>query len=258
MANNQYRQVDPMELVIRPGHNPRERFDIDELVESIRQNGVVTAIRAYLLKDGTLEVIDGERRTRASKQLRQEGIDLTVPVVVEKLQLNEAELLIQAIVANDSMPLTEMEEARAYKRLINYGKNQTEIGRLVGRSSAHISNRLQLLGAEPIVQAALDNGAVNVSEVMAALRGSREDGTPQEVVLQGVVAAKKAKKEKIVLSVEEQYASDKEKLVKIISEIQLDDLFQMLVEYSEDQALEFLIPVWESATVELNKNVVNM
>ena len=92
---------------------PRKYFDeksLNELVDSIREKGILQPITIKVLDDNSFELIAGERRLRAAKILKSE----TIPAYIIKVDSNVEKLelaLIENIQRND---LNTIEEAEAY------------------------------------------------------------------------------------------------------------------------------------------------
>ena len=60
----------PLDKITPSPYQPRKEFDVeelDELSQSIRQQGVITPITVRRMPDGTYQIIAGERRVRASR-----------------------------------------------------------------------------------------------------------------------------------------------------------------------------------------------
>ena len=77
--------VDPKVIVVKNGWNPRTDFSgEEELRDSIIQNGVLIPLRVKKV-DNVLELIDGERRLRATHLAIKEGHNIeSVPVILER------------------------------------------------------------------------------------------------------------------------------------------------------------------------------
>lgn len=126
-------------------HQPRMMFDQDELVEladSIRQNGVIQPLIVSRLSKKKFGLIAGERRLRASKIA---GLK-TVPVVVRELESDD-ELLEFALIENiQRTDLNPLEEAEAYRKLIDrFGLTQEDAAVKVGKKRSTVTNALRLL-----------------------------------------------------------------------------------------------------------------
>ncbi len=126
-------------------HQPRLMFDQDELVElseSIRENGVIQPLIVTRLSKKKFGLVAGERRLRASKLA---GLK-TVPVVVREIN-NDDELLEFALIENiQRTDLNPLEEAEAYRKLIDrFGLTQEEAAAKVGKKRSTVANSLRLL-----------------------------------------------------------------------------------------------------------------
>ena len=89
-------QVPPWEIERSPWQ-PRTEFSreaLEDLVESIRQNGIIQPLTCRRRKDGKLELICGERRQRAATEA---GLKL-VPVVVK--DVDDAAAAVMTITEN--------------------------------------------------------------------------------------------------------------------------------------------------------------
>lgn len=185
-------KVDPRKILIREGWNPRIHFEIDELKESIRDNGFYLE-KAVLLnrKDNELYLVDGERRLRAVLALIDEGVDIkAIPAVLETSR-DEGELLARALASNsNAAALQPLEEAQAFRRLMHYGWTQQQIAAKVGRSVGHIYGRLSLLEAEPEVHRAMEEKKITTSDAVRVVQESSRTGATQATVLEKKVAAR--------------------------------------------------------------------
>lgn len=96
---------------------PRLEVD-DELADSIKSQGVLQAItvRPHPEHPDRYMIVDGERRWRGAKKAGLREIPATLKLDVEGV--NVAERLIRQIVHNSGKPLTPVEEALAFKKII--------------------------------------------------------------------------------------------------------------------------------------------
>ena len=108
--------VDPAAIVVVDGWNDRTDFSgEDDLKQSIIEVGVKRPLLVKKTKDNTLELIDGERRLRATMRAREEGAAIqTVPVIVAPARANEIDLYLDSVIANTGKPLTPTEEANSF------------------------------------------------------------------------------------------------------------------------------------------------
>jgi ParB family chromosome partitioning protein len=152
-------------------HQPRVNFDkseLNELTQSIQENGVIQPLVVSYIKDDNLyELIAGERRLRASINA---GLE-TVPVVVKKLN-SEDSLLELALIENiQRTDLNAIEEAKAYKKLIDrFGYTQEETARRVGKKRSTVANTLRLLLLPGYVKEDLLSRTLSEGHARALLR----------------------------------------------------------------------------------------
>jgi ParB/RepB/Spo0J family partition protein len=125
----------------REGFNPRSEFadeQMAELVESVKRHGIITPLT--LAPDGDcFTIIAGERRYRAAKAAKLKQVPAQVrDADGEALMLAVAENVIRA-------DLTPVEEAAAYRRLVEEHGDAAKVAKLVSRSERLIGERLELL-----------------------------------------------------------------------------------------------------------------
>ncbi|MBP3793591.1 MAG: ParB/RepB/Spo0J family partition protein [Ruminococcus sp.] len=149
---------------------PRKDFDrekIQELADSIKENGLLQPILVTPLENGGYRIVAGERRWRAA---RLAGLK-EVPVYVR--DLSEKQVMQLALIENiQRQDLTPIEEAKAYKQLMDkYFMTQQELAKAVGKSRSAIANAVRLLELAEPVQKYLDRGELSVghAKVLAGL-----------------------------------------------------------------------------------------
>jgi len=154
---------------IRSGrYQPRTRMDeaaLDELAESIRQQGVVQPILVRPVEGGRYEIVVGERRWRAAQRAGLKEIPALVRTVPDQAALALA--LIENIQREDLNPL---EEAQGIKRLVEeFGLTHDAAAQAVGRSRSAISNLLRLTQLAQPVQALVLAGKLDMGHARALL-----------------------------------------------------------------------------------------
>ena len=131
-------------LSIRPNPSqPRKVFDpagLQELAASILQYGVLQPLTVRR-RDGSYELVAGERRLRAA---RLAGLS-EVPCIVMALDEEQSGML--ALVENlQRRDLDFIEEAEGLARLMRlYGLSQEQAAMRVGKSQSAVANKLRLL-----------------------------------------------------------------------------------------------------------------
>jgi ParB family chromosome partitioning protein len=157
----------PIDRVVPSPLQPRTTFietPLDELVESIRQHGIIQPLIVRPV-NGSYELIAGERRWRASKKL---GL-ATVPVI--EREASDRDVLEMALIENlQREDLNAIEEAAGYVRLAKeFAMKQDEIAARVGKSRASVANAMRLLDLHPDVQLLVAQGRLSVGHGKAIL-----------------------------------------------------------------------------------------
>lgn len=153
---------------VRPNpFQPRTHFDeaaLAELVASIEASGLLQPV-VVRARNGTYELIAGERRWRAVQRLGWP----TVPAVVK--DADDQTLLTLALIENlQRNDLSPIDEAQGYQRLIDQFKlPQAEVARMVGRNRSTIANLLRLLRLPEPVRAMVHDGRLSEGHARALL-----------------------------------------------------------------------------------------
>lgn len=131
-------------LVDPKSDQPRKYFDkeaLEELSDSIRENGLLQPILVREYGEGRYQIIAGERRFRACKLA---GLTEIPAIVLDRDDKAAAQIaLIENIQREDLNPL---EEALAYKSLKDeYDMTQEELSERIGKSRSAIANSIRLL-----------------------------------------------------------------------------------------------------------------
>jgi ParB family chromosome partitioning protein len=138
---------------------PRKDFnevELSELVESIKEYGVIQPLIVTSKAAGRYELIAGERRLRASKEA---GLK-TVPVILrEAAEEDKLELaLIENIQREDLNPI---ELGAAYKKLMDeFHLTQEQVARKVGKARPSVANIIRYLSLPDEIQASLIEGRI--------------------------------------------------------------------------------------------------
>ncbi|MCM8778210.1 MAG: ParB/RepB/Spo0J family partition protein [Candidatus Omnitrophica bacterium] len=154
--------------IVSNKYQPRQNFatsGMQELIASIREKGFLQPLVVRRTAEG-YELIAGERRLRAAKEL---GLT-QVPVIVKDVE-KEADLLELALVENlQREDLNPLEKAFAYKRLIEeLGISQEEVAQKVGKDVVSIVNTLRLLKLPAPVQEKIAQGELSEGHGRAIL-----------------------------------------------------------------------------------------
>ncbi|MDR2015991.1 MAG: ParB/RepB/Spo0J family partition protein [Burkholderiales bacterium] len=154
---------------LQPGkYQPRTRMDetsLDELAQSIREQGLVQPILVRAVSDSRYEIIAGERRWRAAQRAGLKEVPVLVKTIPDQTALAWA--LIENIQRENLNPL---EEAQGLQRLIGeFSLTHEDAAKAVGRSRSAVTNLLRLLQLSEPVQAYLNDGALEMGHARALL-----------------------------------------------------------------------------------------
>ncbi len=155
---------------IRPNpYQPRTVFRAEELkalADSIKEQGVLQPVLVVKAKTGGYELVSGERRLRAAQSLGWRAI----PAIV-KPSATAKEMAEWAIIENVQRDdLNPLEEARAYKRLVDeFQMTQEDVAQKVGRERSTVANSLRLLKLPKEVQHLLERGDLQMGHARALL-----------------------------------------------------------------------------------------
>lgn len=139
-----------------------------ELAESIRSQGILQAIRLekiqgvdvpdiecpdcgvlyaeLALEGGHYMIQDGERRFRGSIAAGRKTVLAKIVAPA-----SEGDRLVAQVTSNTGKPLTPLEEALAYKRIMETKEiSQAELAKLVGRPKSVIGDRIRLIELDPV------------------------------------------------------------------------------------------------------------
>src|SRR6188472_3078929 len=175
----------PLDSISPNPRQPRSVFDeeaMNELVDSIREVGMLQPIVVRPLGGAKFELVMGERRWRAAQHA---GVD-KIPAIVRETA--DHELLRDALLENlHRTQLNPLEEAAAYQQMLeDFGCTQEELANRIKRSRPQISNTIRLLKLPPTVQRRIAAGVISAGHAKALLTIADPDG--QERLAQRVVA----------------------------------------------------------------------
>ena len=165
--NNGSQKINISQIVPNPSQ-PRKNFKNEELKElssSIKNQGLIQPIIVKPTDDNQFQIIAGERRWRACQLNGMHEVDCVIKEIDEMSILEAA--LIENIQRED---LNVIEEANAYKGLIDIkGISNENLGKLIGKSSSHVSNILRLLELDKKIQEMVIQGDLSMGHARALI-----------------------------------------------------------------------------------------
>ncbi|MDP1676542.1 MAG: ParB/RepB/Spo0J family partition protein [Bacteroidota bacterium] len=148
---------------------PRQDFDqrsLEELKQSIKQNGIIQPIAVRRMMSGIYELISGERRVRASQEL---GLK-TIPAYVMQVE-SDAEMLELGLIENlQRENLNPIEISLSFKRLMEECKlTQDQVAEKVGKERSTITNFLRLLKLPEKIRQSVRENKLSMGHARALL-----------------------------------------------------------------------------------------
>lgn len=244
---------------------PRKKFDEDallELAESIKQFGVIQPLIVQKRGD-YYEIIAGERRWRAAKMAGLKEI----PVII-KDYTNQERVEISLIENIQREDLNPIEEAHAYKRLLNeFSLKQDEVAERVSKSRTAVTNSMRLLKLDDRVQQMVIDDMISTGHARALL--SIEDKELQYTVANRIFDEKLSVREteKLMKSIQLEktdkkkedkntvnsliYKDIEEKIkailgTKVIVDHKANNKGKIQIEYYSNEELERIVEMLES------------
>ncbi len=158
----------PLSQIKANPDQPRKDFDkdkLEQLAESIRQQGIIQPITVRKISRNRYELISGERRFRASQLTELKEI----PAYVREASNEQA--LEMALVENiQRQDLNALEIALSYQHLIqDCNISMDDIGERVGKNRSTINNYLRLLKLPDIIQSGLRDSKISMGHARALI-----------------------------------------------------------------------------------------
>lgn len=167
-ASDSIKKLSVMQIKPNP-FQPRTNFDreaLEDLKRSILTNGLIQPVTVRKVADNSYELISGERRLRAFRELGFPEIPAYIMVVS-----SDEVMLAMALIENiQREKLDPIEEATAYKRLMEEcDLTQEEIADRVGKNRSTIANSIRLLKLPDRIKDALIRDEITVGHARALI-----------------------------------------------------------------------------------------
>ena len=163
---------------------PRKDFgetELEELADSIKEQGIIQPIIAEDSGDGSYTIIAGERRMRAA---RLAGLT-EVPVILRKYS-DKKRMIVSLIENIQRANLNPIEEASAYRQLMELeGFSQDEVAARVGKNRATVANALRLLKLPAQMQESISKNELSPGHARAVL--SVSGAKAQEILFREIL-----------------------------------------------------------------------
>ena len=177
----------PIEYMQRGKYQPRKDINpekLQELVDSIRAQGIIQPIVVRRIARDKYEIVAGERRWRAAAQA---GLQ-EVPVVIKEID-DRAAMAIALIENIQREDLNPLEEAEALRRLLDeFEMTHQHIAEAIGKSRTTVTNLLRLIDLHADVKKLLINKQLEMGHARAllSLDGLRQVAAANKIAKEGL------------------------------------------------------------------------
>ncbi len=164
--------------------NPRSNLgDLRELAASIVEHGVLepVLVREHPSRKGRWLIVAGHRRHAAAAKAGSK----TIPALVTVLDATEAAIL-QLVENLQREDLSPVDEANAFKRLLDLGLKQVDIARRVSRTKSHVSKRLTLLDLPKQALDLVAKGSLRLDDAYQLAATLKIEGVDREGLLETI------------------------------------------------------------------------
>jgi ParB family transcriptional regulator, chromosome partitioning protein len=184
VEDGQIREI-PIHAISPNPYQPRTNFDPEkmaELVDSVRQHGILQPLLVRQTGLERYELVAGERRFRAAQAA---GLT-TVPVIIK--DFTDQEQLEIAIVENlQREDIGPVETARAFRRLMDeFSMTQEVVAQRTGKARSTVTNLVRLLTLPEEVLDSLEHEEITEGHAKALL--TLHEGWRQAMLWQQVVS----------------------------------------------------------------------
>lgn len=159
----------PIDSISSNPFQPRMHFDpeaFEELKKSILSNGLIQPITVRRFGNNTYQLISGERRLKACREIGHKDI----PAYIIKVDSDETMLAMALIENIQRQKLNPIEIGLAYKRLMDECHlTQEEIADTVGKDRTTVANSIRLLKLPKEIQDSLIKGEISSGHARAII-----------------------------------------------------------------------------------------
>lgn len=168
-----------IDKIVTNSNQPRKYFDdgkMSELKDSIKNSGLLQPITVRKISNGKYEIVAGERRYRACRELGMESI----PVI--EINVGDARGYELSVLENIQREnLNPIEEAESYLMLMEvYGYTQEKLSEKLGKTRSSVSNKMRILKLPASVKEMVKKGEISYGHARTLLSLSDEKKIEEE------------------------------------------------------------------------------
>ena len=176
-----------IDKIVTNSNQPRKYFDngkMSELKDSIKNSGLLQPITVRKISNGKYEIVAGERRYRACRELGMENI----PVI--EMNVGDARGYELSVLENIQREnLNPIEEAESYLMLMEvYGYTQEKLSEKLGKTRSSVSNKMRILKLPASVKEIVKKGKISYGHARTLLSLSDEkkiEAAAKEIINKG-------------------------------------------------------------------------
>ena len=191
-----------IDKIVTNSNQPRKYFDngkMSELKDSIKNSGLLQPITVRKISNGKYEIVAGERRYRACRELGMESI----PVI--EMNVGDArgyELSVLESIQREN--LNPIEEAESYLMLMEvYGYTQEKLSEKLGKTRSSVSNKMRILKLPASVKEMVKKGEISYGHARTLLSLSDEkkiEEAAKEIINKGYSVRETERRVKVLIN----------------------------------------------------------
>ena len=191
-----------IDKIVTNSNQPRKYFDngkMSELKDSIKNSGLLQPITVRKISNGKYEIIAGERRYRACRELGMENI----PVI--EMNVGDARGYELSVLENIQREnLNPIEEAESYLMLMEvYGYTQEKLSEKLGKTRSSVSNKMRILKLPASVKEMVKKGEISYGHARTLLSLSDEkkiEEAAKEIINKGYSVRETERRVKVLIN----------------------------------------------------------
>ena len=193
-----------IDKIVTNSNQPRKYFDngkMSELKDSIKNSGLLQPITVRKISNGKYEIVAGERRYRACRELGMESI----PVI--EMNVGDARGYELSVLENIQREnLNPIEEAESYLMLMEvYGYTQEKLSEKLGKTRSSVSNKMRILKLPASVKEMVKKGEISYGHARTLLSLSDEkkiEAAAKEIINKGYSVRETERRVKFLINKE--------------------------------------------------------
>ena len=193
-----------IDRIVTNSNQPRKYFDnekMSELKDSIKNSGLIQPITVRKISNGKYEIIAGERRYRACRELGMENISA---IEISAGDARGYELSVLENIQRED--LNPIEEAESYLMLMEvYGYTQEKLSEKLGKTRSSLSNKMRILKLPGSVKEMVKKGEISYGHARTLLSLSEQkkiEETAKEIIDKGYSVRETEKRVKVLMNKE--------------------------------------------------------